>query len=249
MKKTFIFIFLCIVGIGGFLFVSQNRPVQLELEKQKISFSDQENKYAIEVNYPVIKQGLKSKIQKTINEQIFAWASQTASAREQEYKGYLEELKDLPEYGNLSYVSEYSIKESFERGPFLNIVFENYAYTGGAHGGTSLYVFVFNTKTGERVSFFDVFQDQPFLTLSRVSLEALKKIDPKLEIYTFAEEGLAPSSENFEHWTIEKEGVRFLFGDYQVGPYTSGRPEVVLLWEEIDSILSPEFKKLLLDQN
>ncbi len=248
MKKI-IFIFFCIMSIGGILFILQNTPTELNFQKQKISLSDQKNKYGIEVNYPVIVSGLKNKPQKLINDQIINWASQTAATREQEYKGYIEELKDLPEYGNLSYVSEYSIKESFERGPFLNIIFKNYAYTGGAHGGTSLHVFVFNTKTGERVSFFEVFQDQPFFTLSRVSLEALKKIDPKLEIYTFAEEGLAPSSENFEHWTIEKEGIRFLFGDYQVGPYTSGRPEVVLLWEEIDSILSPAFKKLLLGQN
>ena len=41
-------------------------------------------------------------------------------------------------------------------------------------------------------------------------------------------QGTEPTQENFDLFKLEKNSVRFVFEQYQVAPYASGMPEIVV---------------------
>lgn len=57
----------------------------------------------------------------------------------------------------------------------------------------------------------------------------------------FFEEGANPREGNYSVYFVEKEGIRFVFGQYQVAPYVYGEQEVLLTYEEIKEILNQFF--------
>lgn len=58
----------------------------------------------------------------------------------------------------------------------------------------------------------------------------------------FFEEGADPREENYSVYFVEKDGIRFVFGQYQVVPYVYGEQEVLLTYDEIKNILNRSFE-------
>jgi hypothetical protein len=57
----------------------------------------------------------------------------------------------------------------------------------------------------------------------------------------FFEEGADPRDENYSVYFVEKDGIRFVFGQYQVAPYVYGEQEVLLTYDEVKNILNQSF--------
>jgi hypothetical protein len=243
MKKVLLLIFLGVLFLSIFVYKNKKTLDILEVREEKIEISGPEKKYAIQATYPIIINGIPKESLKIINDKIKSNTLHEVKRNEEEFNQLIKDLSDLPEYASFSYVSEYTQTSDFTKNPFINFIFENYHYSGGAHGGTQIQTFVFDGYSGREISFFDVFNENALLEISKKTSEEIKKIDPKLETYTFVEEGLAPVVSNFLHFTIEPKGIQFVFDDYQVGPYTSGRPVVTLEWKHITSLLQEEFIK------
>lgn len=199
-----------------------------------------QNKYKIDAEYPLLVSGIPLRVKDKINNEIEAWSKN--NFREPQYD--FEKMMNDPLFDRASlelvYNSKVSIKNDFKKLPYINIIFETYTYSGGAHGITTINTFVYDARTGERIGLDTVFTGDYLGMLSKLSLEELKKKDPDLETYNFAIDGTKPLIENFETWTLEEDGIHIIFGDYQVGPYVVGRPEIVIEYTNLKNILKED---------
>ncbi|MDB5204790.1 MAG: hypothetical protein JWP09_818 [Candidatus Taylorbacteria bacterium] len=248
MKKRHLGVLILIIilaFVAGYLWQVTHKLGELKSSIQEIRFGGKQDKYEIDAAYPVIESGVPENIKNSINTELEKWARDGAEKSKSEFEDLLKDPELAGSDLGLMYSSTVSVKSDFKKLPYINVSFEIYDYSGGAHGITAVSTFVYDANTGEKITLDKVFSGNYLNTLSTLSLAELKKTDPKLETYSFAEDGTKPVADNFQTWTLEPDGIHFVFSDYQVGPYSSGRPEIVLSYESLNSVLNPEFKKSL----
>jgi hypothetical protein len=234
-------IILGLLGYGAYYISISNKLSEPVVENKQISYGSEEEKYTIIADYPVIQGGIPKIAMKNINESVYSWAASSAEISHSEFQEIAKDPIAVPDHATLSYVSQYKTKQDFNFAPYINFQFDTYTYTGGAHGITGISTLVFNASNGKLMTENDIFEDGYLEELSQLSLIEIRKIDPDLETYIFAESGLKPVLENFAAWQIMPEGLKITFGHYQIGPYTVGSPEVTLTWQSLSSVLKPEF--------
>lgn len=243
MKKIYIALFcIFIIGFGAFSFL-KDRLGNLKIEDTKIQKEGET--YSLEARLPVITSGIPKKAKDKINEVLKTDISSMVQNEEKELIEASRTLKDIPAYSSLSFVSEYKETHDFLFAPFINFKFENYAYTGGAHGGTRVQTYVFNAKDGSQIFLNNILKENSLPQLGEKIFITLKEKDSNFPDYLFIEEGLSPNISNFQNFEILKEGIRFTFGDYQIGPYALGRPEVVIPFSLLQDILKEDFLMFL----
>ncbi len=187
------------------------------------------------------------------------------NAKREEWKTggalYLEEQNIKAKYPDRPYIKyelniQYDKFESKEKG-MVTYVFKNYEFTGGAHGGTGLSMYTFGpngqvaiddiidfkTKKGNALALTLILRDRLKASLGELYNEEMldgglglqfvdKKAKPEDVIL-----GAFNFKTNFEHFVVLDEGIRFIFGQYQVAPYAAGMPDVMLKWEELGPYL------------
>lgn len=127
---------------------------------------------------------------------------------------------------------------------YITHVIEIYSFTGGAHGITTIETTTVDTK-GVESTLNDILKDP------KTGIAALtEKLKTKLEtdfserIYSekgMFEDGLKPEAIASLSFEVTNVGIIFIFGDYQVGPHSSGIIEVPLLYSELTDILNEKF--------
>ncbi len=123
----------------------------------------------------------------------------------------------------------------------VSYILELYTDTGGAHGGTGVYTFTYDTQ-GKLVTLDRVFT-KPYL--EKISTLARAYLSNKLGDNTNQEmldSGTEPTADNYGTWYLTHDGIAFVFGQYQVGPYVIGIQEFPLPKIQVSDLLAPEFK-------
>ncbi len=245
MKKRHIGVLILLIILAfaaGYLWQVTHRLGELKYSIQKMTLGSEKEKFTMEAEYPVIESGIPEKVKNTINTELEKSVRSSIENSKLDFDDLLTDPFISSSELNLTYISKVKIENDFEQLPFINISFETYYYSGGAHGITAIETFVYNALTGEKMSLDKVLAGDYLNKLSELSLMEIKKIDPKLETYNFAEDGTKPIAENFQTWTLEPDGMHIIFSDYQVGPYVVGRPETVIPYEKFGELLSLEIK-------
>lgn len=249
MKKRYvIFLILVIIVafIAGYIWQTTHKLSNLAYTIQEISIDGSDINYKINAEYPLISSGIPSVAKIKINDDLKKWVTDSVQKAKEDF----EELSNDPYIADrdigLTYVGKVSVKSDFEKMPFINVVIETYYYSGGAHGITDVSSFVYNALDGNKLTLADVFVEGYLPKLGAVSLEALKVKDPNLETYVFAEDGTKPDTKNFQTWTLQPDGMHIVFSDYQVGPYVTGRPEIILAYDKLADFLNKNIKKIIL---
>jgi hypothetical protein len=248
MKKLYYLLFLLVAisFITGFFWNRQTKKtVEVKFNVQSINYGGEDEEYKIESKYPVFTEGLSKDVQEKINLKVKDFITKSVDESKTEFDILSKELIALGSSAKPQYLGNVSVKSDLSKNPFLNVTFEIYAFSGGAHGITMLKTFVFDSKSGEEVSLQEVFTGEYLKTLSILSKEALESKDPNGDIYSFIEEGTTPEPDNFSTYTLEGDGMHITFSDYQVGPYVVGHPEIVISYDKLDGILRPEIKELI----
>lgn len=140
----------------------------------------------------------------------------------------------------------------------------DYSYTGGAHGMSSETCLVFNMKTGDRVSLDDIFRDDSRDILTSLLTRHAK--DGKTGNDTAVKDGngtpaakdadsddadltdnagtgsisdylLVTEVEPTENFTVDDEGVTFVYNPYEIAAYAAGTVRLTLTWDELDGLL------------
>jgi hypothetical protein len=250
VKKSYFLLFLLIglAFLAGFFWHRQTQKLgKVEFDIKNINHGGEGMGYKIEGKYPVLKSGLSKKVLEIINSELRNFITESVSETKIEFDELSKEMDEIGSSAELQYLSEVKIENEFDRLPFINITFEIYYYSGGAHGITAIKTFVFDARTGEQMSLQNIFTGEYLKTLSLLSREVLKAKDPNSDIYSFAEEGTTPEPDNFSAFTLESDGMHVVFGDYQVGPYVIGHPEIVISYDKLEGVLRPEFRELVVN--
>ena len=109
-----------------------------------------------------------------------------------------------------------------------------YSFTGGAHGLAGDYVMNFNLKDGSLVGENEFFVPGYQEELGGLLTAHLRESMPDEDSYNalFVKD-IEPNG-NFK---VSEEGVTYIYGPYEIGPYYLGSIEVTLPWEELGTLV------------
>jgi hypothetical protein len=115
----------------------------------------------------------------------------------------------------------------------------SYSYTGGAHGNTRLlpYNFAMVNGAAKELRFSDVFKAGAADEVSQRVMWKLQGVERATSIAEGTVTAMTP--EQLNRFTITKNGVKFYFEHYELGPYSAGSFNVTLIFSEIEDLLIP----------
>ncbi|MGI5074847.1 DUF3298 and DUF4163 domain-containing protein [Treponema vincentii] len=178
--------------------------------------------YEADIDYPVFEKEplLNAQVSDIVQKNLEAFNNEFFSAEAPAYPQAFEfDMDSSSVYEDANHISF-----------LLNV----YQFTGGAHGTTSLIPVTYSKQTKKLLSLEEAVQPTRKDWLSALSTEARKQLNDQVKKQTFASDedwinkGTEPSKENFSVFKLEKNAVRIIFSQYQVGPYSSGMPEIVV---------------------
>jgi hypothetical protein len=133
-------------------------------------------------------------------------------------------------------------------GKILSIVYYLFTYfSGAAHGLHAIisYNFVLHPFLMEIDSIEELFN--PKLQGLKIIIDycqsELVKIDEHLLNGIFKDS--LKNWDDFESFTFMSDGIHFYFQDYQIGPYSSGNPEINIPYDVLSPFLNTKFLDLL----
>ena len=178
--------------------------------------------YEADIDYPVFEKELllNAQVSDIVQKNLEAFNSEFFSA-------------EAPAYPQ---VFEFDIDSSsvYEDANHISFLLNVYQFTGGAHGSTTLIPITYSKQTKKLLSLEEALQPARKDWLSVLSAEARKQLNAQVQKQKFASsedwisKGTEPVKENFAIFKLEKNSVRIIFSQYQVGPYSSGMPEIVV---------------------
>ena len=114
-------------------------------------------------------------------------------------------------------------------------------FTGGAHPNPSAASHLFDVTNGRELKLSQLFrQGAPYLeSLADKCRRELAKNEDLTADKKWMLQGSAPKPENYSVFSIDGKNLVILFRAYQVGPYSSGSPEVKIPFATLKSIAAP----------
>jgi len=178
--------------------------------------------YEADIDYPVFEKEplLNAQVSDIVQKNLEAFNSEFFSAEAPAYPQAFEfDIDSSSVYEDTNHIS------------FLLTV---YQFTGGAHGSTTLIPITYSKQTKKLLSLEEAVQPARKDWLATLSTEARKQLNAQVKKQKFSSDedwinkGTEPTKENFAIFKLEKNSVRIIFSQYQVGPYASGIPEIVV---------------------
>ena len=120
----------------------------------------------------------------------------------------------------------------------LSVLFVNFFYLGGAHPGSYHWSLNYDFTTGQELSLGDLFVPGSAY-LERIAEYCSEQLRQHLE-FDIWEDGAAPTSENYQVWTITSGGLLIIFDEYQVAPYAAGPQQVIVPYDILTDIIHPQ---------
>lgn len=171
----------------------------------------------------------------------------TASKRmEEEAQWYYESLLEDGEvegYGGFSNYMGYTIAEN--NGEILSVIYDNWSYTGGAHGSSLKVAANYSLKTGELLTFDTFFQDKDGAVKS-IKENILRQCEtPYYQEMLFSEyETNIDDIIKEDYWYFDNAGMHIIANEYVITPYVAGIQEFIIPYSEI-----PEMKQEYVKQS
>ncbi len=170
------------------------------------------------IQYPVISGLENSQVQDQING-IFRKAAEDA-AREgvknaADLAPFVAQYPDMPSQCETYF--NYHIK--YNQNNTLSLIFLNYQYSGGAHGGTLQTSYTFNLKTGSQYGLKDLFKaGTDYVTIIS---DSIKKQLVEKDLVSLLFEPFTKIRDDHSYY-LSGNGVTVYFQQYEIMPYVAG---------------------------
>lgn len=125
------------------------------------------------------------------------------------------------------------VRDTSDRFLSLGIASDYYAL-GAAHGVFSLQVLNIDLSTGSKISLDNLFEPSGFRALTALAKKKFLQQNDDLGWWFTTDDQPFELAEVF---ALERKGIRFIYQQYEIGPYCAGLPEVFLSKEEVKSLL------------
>lgn len=164
------------------------------------------------------------------------------------------ELKEIKQYSGDAEIHmcyDANIRKTGETAHYLIYNSNTYIYQGGAHGSASDYSVTIDKATGkvlkETVDTTQVKALQPILrkgVLRYLKAQGENDITEKnLTDYLFIDKGIIPLPKYAPY--LAKDGVHFIYQQYEIGPYAMGMVSFVVPYKEIKAYMTAEALRLI----
>jgi Protein of unknown function (DUF3298)/Deacetylase PdaC len=120
---------------------------------------------------------------------------------------------------------------TYQSSEIISIAINSYLNTGGAHGNMNVTFLNFNPKTGDVLTFDDLFTNKGDMTKA-VKPFFDEKTKAENTAYFFGEEFHLPENIGFTD-----DGIIFFYNIYEIASYADGITEFTVPFEDIDSFL------------
>lgn len=172
------------------------------------------------ISYPEI-DGLKdAAVQKKINESLKAIAVPKQDG----------DIMD----GSFPYEYTADYKVQYVKGNILNLIFNAYTYTGGAHGMPDKISYIVNLENGQTYKLSDLFNKNSNYKEKVSALIKAMSINRDFKLNGFQ------SIEDKDSFYLDDKGIIVYFQPYQYTPYAAGFPEFQIPYEKLDSLVNKE---------
>jgi|GEM_PF-4745916 len=134
--------------------------------------------------------------------------------------------------------------EVWSSGTLDGMIVQEYNFTGGAHGGTSLAPFMYD-DAGKDLRLKDLFIDgAPYV--ERIAQAVVPRLKADLEVnQIFNQEmfdaGTKAEEGNYMVFSLGDASITFYFNQYQVAPYAAGILKTNIPLSEFSDVLSPNY--------
>ena len=155
-------------------------------------------------------------------------------------KAYESDTLGKVDHPGAAYSLESSASVIRQDSSLVTIEISTYAFAGGAHGSERITFINWNTKRNAIIALNDIFADgyKPKLTaVAEKIFRAEEKLTDtsSLENYFFKDAKFALNN----NFLITPVGIRFLYNDYEIKPYSDGPTELLIPYAQIKSLLRP----------
>lgn len=116
-------------------------------------------------------------------------------------------------------------------------------YQGAAHPNSYSEVVNYDLKNGKQLKLSDLFKPgaKYLQAISQYCIDDLKKqAKAKSLEESSINSGAAPTTKNYQSWTITKKGLGINFDAYQVAPYVAGPQFVLVPYSAIKELVNPD---------
>ena len=118
----------------------------------------------------------------------------------------------------------------------MSISWYSYSY-GAAHPSGSISNYNFDLRTGKKLQLDDLLKDG--------YKKELKRLGEKAFIKANGSSGweFTPGRGDFflpDNFSITKKGLRFTYGQYEIGPYAAGSPELLIRYDQISQFIQED---------
>ena len=230
-----------------------------QLTPHSLQGNNENSKVNLQIQYPVVS-GESSSILDGLNQQVQDWINH-------ETDNFLQMVQTLPpdtadgfltatytvtsnstwsmeqmNPPNLTAPPVYAGDQAVWDGgrPVVSLLFTISEYTGEVHPFDQHYSINYDLSTGKLITLNDLFKpNEDFLPVIAdfASHELHQRQDlPPEQI----EPGVAPSADNYKIWNITPQGLLITFEEYQVGPYAAGPQMVLVPFDTLSALISPD---------
>lgn len=211
----------------------------------KAEVSDGYDHVLVSLIYPII--ALDEKEKKTYPELDSAFQQLNKQKKESLLKRYDEMVADIyerlkynPDAGNTENTIDETILVRRADTSVVSLLFKEYYYAGGAHGGLCYWGENYDTKTGKRLELSDVVTDMKLLP------DLVQKQLDKFwgEVVFYDDMDLKKFFQNTKNisWVLDYNGLTIFFNSYDIAPYAAGMQVVTLTYKENPMLVKEKYR-------
>jgi hypothetical protein len=179
-------------------------------------------------------------------------ASVLKSSRDTFFASYTELEQQLKQHAqsrmaaSFNWESDVEMKILWNADNLVSVAYENYQYTGGAHGLGNTLLQVFDVNTAKTLTIQDIFKPGYEASLRQVLEKHLRTAYEIPEGSALnGDQGVLfdPHLALTRNFYLTGQGVGFIYNPYEVAPYVVGPIELFVPFSEIREIVRPAFLK------
>ncbi len=147
---------------------------------------------------------------------------------------------DLPLGYGLRYEEQQSTYVLWNQAPLLSLGFYIYSYTGGAHGNYATTTATYNTRTGQRLRYEDIFRPNSEAQLSKILDKAVRRT-LRIPAAQQLDETLFVKAMPVTHNVyLTGTGAVFTYTPYEIASYAQGEIPVFVPLAELQALLQSQ---------
>lgn len=265
IKSKYLLLMTMIISILSSCKQGKKAPEDMRFKVENLSWEENSNALGVKiaVSYPIGDDILSSSIREWINETLGGTCEYNlidgdsvlmyyGKKKAEEALDFFKEINDpQAEFNSCCYIQ---IKKVFETKEFVSFTYEVYEYSGGAHGSEVKDGGLFRKSDGRRFD-WDIFTDNGKEALRSIIKEELKtnyfKVSTDEEFYSniFVENATYQFPLPSASPIFKRDGVTFIYQQYEITAYALGMPQVTLPYERIIEFCTHAGKTMIKSTN